>query len=71
MKIENTPSLIISVEIGFFFITGCDSLRLADSMIFLQNSLSKGLRSKVGTKECNHFRAAWAKLTEELEAQDC
>ena len=59
------------MEIGFFFITCCDSLRLADSMIFLQNSLSKGLRSEVETKEWNHLRVAWAKITEELEAQDC
>ena len=62
---------MISVVISFFFITGCDFWRLADSIIFLQNSLSKGLRSKLGTKECNHLRAAWAKITEELEVQDC
>ena len=59
-----------SVVIGFFFITGCDFWRL-DSIIFLQKSLSKGLRSKLGTKECSHLRAAWAKITEELEVQDC
>ena len=51
--------------------TGCDFWRLADSMIFLQNSLSKGLQSKPGTKECNYLRATWTKITEELEAPDC
>ena len=35
---------MMSVVIGFFYITGCDFWRL---------------------------RAAWAKITEELEVQDC
>ena len=61
---------MMSVVIGFFFITGSDFWRFADSIIFLQNSLSKGLQSKLGTKGCNHLRAAWAKITEELEVQD-
>ena len=62
---------MMSVVIGFFFITGCDIWCLANSIIFLQNSLSKGLRFKLGTKDCNHLKAAWAKITEELEVQDC
>ena len=56
---------MMSVVIGFFFITGCDFWRLAGSIILLQNSISKGLRSKLGTKECNYLTAAWGKITEE------
>lgn len=56
---------------GLLFHYGCDLWRLADSIIFLQKSLFSGLQSTLGTNECSHLRAAWVKITEEPEVQDC
>ena len=53
--------LMMAGSTGFFLLTGLLLVLLAQSIKFLQQALSKGLGPSSGTKEWNHFSAAWTK----------
>ena len=53
--------LMTAVSTGFFLLTGLPLVLLVHSIKFLHEALSKGLGPSSGTKEWNHFSAAWTK----------